>query len=289
MVSNDVLWATSFRHLNDSQEADYATSVLQAKAEQIRSGLPEADHERFDKLTRLSGRRELQLFLLCAAQESNLLSVWRGYGGEISYAVELDGRVPLLPVRLREGSTHPSPPKGYEPEWDEFDGQRFKIDDPDGHRVEYTEWLPVRYDTRGVKARVKRIAGLAQREPDTFRDAVLPYMNFHDIRMMEFKNPDFRDEREARMIFDVHPRWMFVAHRHGKYGVTPYIHVSAESEDNRKTPYSSWLQSPGKLPIRSVTLGPTPLGDEAVEATREFLEFNGYPDVKVNRSLIPFR
>lgn len=291
IVTHDVLRATSFRHLNDSQEAEYATTVLQDAADALRERLPESSLARFDDLMGFAQRRNLDLFLLCAAQEPDLLTVWRGYGGQVSYAVELDANVPLLPVQRVRGKRHPNPPKDHVVEWDEDgEGRAFISNDPDRVHIEQVKWAPVQYDTVGiVDERVQRVADIAGRDSDPFNDVFLPWLNLADIELLALKNPAFLDEREARMILEVRPRWKFVHHRDGRYGTTPFIELSAENEENRTHAHDGFLQRPGTLPIKSVMIGPTPLGDEVLSATEEFLEFNGYPDVTVKRSKIPFR
>lgn len=180
---------------------------------------------------------------------------------------------------------HPFPPHGWEVELDDTaDGQFFPIVDPDRTHLEITEWLDVRYDAEDAEDRMKVIAELATAEPNNVTDLTTPWFQLGDIRLLQLKNPDFRDEREARMIFDVAPRWMFVHHRSGTFGITPYIEVSADSGTNKTHARDSFLREAGRLPILSVTIGPTPLGDEAIASTREFLEFNRYPDVPSTRA-----
>lgn len=286
IVTHGTLRATSFRHLNDSREPDYATRLLQAAAEKRRDAIPAAQRDRFDELMKYAERRGLDLFLLCAARKPDLLTVWRGYGGKVSYAIELDAGVDLLPIQRSEETTHPYPPAGHEIERDE-DGSI--IVNPDQLHIEALPWRKVRYDTAGVDGRVDRVAKLASKKGNTLADLLFPWQELADIRMLELKHPAFKDEREARMIVEVNPRWKFVHHYEGRFGVTPFIELSAVDDNNQRYPSDRYLTRAGTLPIRSVMIGPTPLGDEVIDATREFLEVNGYPDVAVSRSTIPFR
>lgn len=286
IVTHDKLRATSFRHLNDSREADYATGLLKAAAEKRRDSVPAPYQARFDELMEYAERRGLDLFLLCAARKPDLLTVWRGYGGRVSYAIELDATVDLLPVERSKEKTHPHPPAGHEIERDE-DG--YIVQDPDQLHIEAVPWRKVRYDTAGVDQRVDRIAKLAEKPKHALTDMFLPWHELADIKMLELKHPAFKDEREARMILEVAPRWKFVYHYEGRFGVTPFIELSALNGENQRYANDRYLTKAGPLPIRSVTIGPTPLGDEVIDATREFLEVNGYPDVDVSRSTIPFR
>lgn len=49
------------------------------------------------------------------------------------------------------------------------------------------------------------------------------------------------------------------------------------------------IRSERIVPIRSVHVGPSPLGEESIDALREFVEFSGYPDVRIDRRATPPR
>ncbi len=291
IVSKNLLWATSHRFMNDSLEPRHATLLLQKAASAIRGTVPVEHQERFDKLMGYAERRGLEVFLLCAALEPDLLTVWRGYGASVPYAIELDASVQLLPVAQTLETSHPYPPTGWGPELvdeDEDDGPVYDVD-PDNVRIEIQKWEPVDYDDQVAQTRVEFIAKLARQAPNPLSDALFPWSNLGGIDLLQLKNEAFRDEREARTIFEVSPRWKFVKHRPTRFGLTPYIEVSAVAKNNRREVRDNYLTEPAKLPIREVHIGPSPLGDESVEAVREFLEFNGYPDVLVKKSTTPFR
>lgn len=291
IVKNGVLWATSHRFMNDSEEPRYATSVLQTEAKRLRVDLEGRQTERFDQLMEAAERRRMEAFLLCAARASDLLTVWRGYGAEVPYALELDATVSLLPVVQIGQKGHPSPPVNWGAEAIDRgrDGQPIYGDHPDSVRIETQPWAAVDYGTKDVRRRVRNIVTLAKSEPTPIGDLLVPHDNLGSIDLLQLKHPAFEDEREARMVFDVNPRWKFVKHRVGRFGLIPYIEVSTADEKNSvaNRPY---VTGPGqKLPIRSVHIGPSPLGDETIDALREFLEFSGYPDVEIQKSNIPFR
>lgn len=290
IVENDVLWATSHRFMNDSAEPHYATAVLRGIADTIATSLSVDARGRFDDFMKFAARSGLEAFLLCAAREPDLLTVWRGYGSSVSYAIELDASVPLLPIEQCKGDDHPSPPAGWGPEYEYHDGgERTKIFDPDQTHVESTVWGEVQYDSAIARTRVEHIANLARSEPNDLSDNIVPFANLGGIDLLQLKNAAFADERESRMVFEVSPRWKFVKHRTSRFGLTPYIEVSAATGADVRSARGDYLRTASKLPIRSVTIGPSPLGPESTDALREYLEFRGYPDVPVARSETPFR
>lgn len=292
IVTNNVLWATSHRFMNDSQEPKHATLMLNRAAEDARKTLTPTQTVRFDKLMKFAERNGLEAFLLCAAREPDLLTVWRGYGSSVPYAIELDASVELLPVEQVASDSHPSPPAAWGREViDEDDeGRPIYGEDPDHVRIESKAWTPVQYDSKAALTRVERIAKLARKDPDPLSDALLPWMNLGGIDLLQLKHEAFIDEREARMVIEVHPRWKFVKHRSTRFGLTPYIEVSAVDGENQTASNSRFVtHAAAKLPIRAVHIGPSPLGDESVDALRQFLEFSGYPDLPVLKSATPFR
>lgn len=292
IVLNKVLWATSYRFMNDTEEPKYATAILESEAKEVRETIDPAHLERFNDLMVFAHRKDLEVFLLCAARKPDLLTVWRGYGSVVPYAIELDAKVDLLPVEQKVGYEHPSPPGGWEPElMDEDDeGRPIYGSSPDELLIETKPWAAVRYGKKMARKRVERIAKLAGREPNLLTDALSPWLNLGGIDLLQLKHPSFKDEREARMVFEVFPRWKFVLHRATRFGLTPYIEVSATDGDNQNADNDRFVTRPAKtLPIRAVHIGPSPLGEESISALREFLEFNGYPDVPIEKSTTPFR
>lgn len=292
IVSKNVLWASSYRFMNDSEEPRYATTVLRALAAEVRGGLRQELAERFDKLMGFAERNNLEAFLLCAAREPDLLTVWRGYGSSVSYAIELDASIDLLPIAQSALDEHPSPPAdwGREVLDEDEDGRPIFGEDPDEVRVEFQGWAPVQYDASTARSRVKRIAELAAKHPEPLADALFPWVNLAGIDLLQLKHPAFEDEREARMVFEVHPRWKFVKHRTTRFGLTPYIEVSAPDSDNQHAINDRFVTKPAaKLPIQAVHIGPSPLGDESIDALAEYLEFHGYPNMRIEKSATPFR
>jgi hypothetical protein len=292
IVEHNVLWATSHRFMNDSQEPKYATFALNQAAVRARAELSQDQSVRFDAYMGFAERNGLEAFLLCAAREPDLLTVWRGYGSSVPYAIELDASVDLLPIEQTPRESHPSPPADWGPEiyGTDDEGRLIHGPDPDEVRIEVQHWTPVQYDATTARERVEQIALLARAKADPLSDALIPWMALGGIDLLQLKHPAFQDEREARMVLEVTPRWKFVKHRSTRFGLTPYIEVSTADETNQTDKNQRYITQPGKkLPIRSVHIGPSPLGEESVDALREFLEFQGYPDLPVVKSTTPFR
>lgn len=92
------------------------------------------------------------------------------------------------------------------------------------------------------------------------------------------KHAAFAEEREWRIIA-LDPPVSKMKFRSGGNNIKPYIELS-------------WHRGsePGKLPLTSITLGPTLRAhDRPEEIVGWMLEQNGYADIQVRPSQIPFR
>lgn len=90
------------------------------------------------------------------------------------------------------------------------------------------------------------------------------------------KHPSFSEENEYRQIYQpgTTELELDVKHRTGQFGLTPYVEIGMES---------------GRLPIRSVTIGPCKDRDLEHKALDSLLFENGYEDVEVLYSTVPLR
>lgn len=106
------------------------------------------------------------------------------------------------------------------------------------------------------------------------------------ILLPQFKHPAFRDEREIR----------FIAGRidgtedgftPGRFGVVPRLSLIPAGDGDRE----GALPTGQKLPIRSVTIGPTDRDERAlaISATKRLLSSAGYGSSAVGASQTPYR
>lgn len=80
-------------------------------------------------------------------------------------------------------------------------------------------------------------------------------------------------ELEARLL----------SYRATDYGIAPYLRLTGGSED------LAVVEAPAPLPIRAVAISPSPNGAAAEHSVQRLLHANGYGDVPVVRSTIPYR
>jgi hypothetical protein len=235
-------------------------------------------------------------FLLCAAAESDLLTVWRNYGGdEIAYAIGLDASSPLVPIEQVSATEHPAPPERYYENAviDLGDGD-FESHDPDDVRIAGGSWRKVEYIGGPTDAVVQRefdglLADLV--EPQAGENRVpwrLVMSNLAGSPTNFWKDRGFSDEREVRSAWNVAPSWKFVKYRAHRFGLVPYIEVATPAGEAIQG-YLPHAARRAVLPIREVMIGPTPYVDQAKTALRGLLDDVGYGRVAISQSITPFR
>ena len=250
------LWLTNSRYSNDDEELDHGHRLVDAVLDELESEAA-GDTVRLDWLRRLGDRlraaRGDQVYICCFCEKDNLLSQWRGYaenGGGVS--LEFD------PVGFT-AVAGPDSLHGLMRLWKVFydrDQQRKIIRDC----VDYPYW-----PSADEEARIRFVVDAIQ------------------FFMPTFKNGDFREEQERRLIFTPYPAALPQPRFRTRRGLlVPYY--SLRELSGQDAPGSGF-----KLPISGVLIGPGPHRALNVESTRMMLAQQGYGDVPVQASTTPYR
>ncbi|WP_166999005.1 DUF2971 domain-containing protein [Paramicrobacterium fandaimingii] len=289
IIRTSTLWATSAAFMNDAQEMRATSRAYNATFENIRGSLSAEERKSARKLGIMRSPDPFQTFLVSACKEPDLLTLWRGYGGEqVAYAIGLDRNVPLSPVEQVDGDTHPNEPPNYRnDEWDEVDGEPVHVYDPDQVFVFGSSWFDVDYIS----------ANGGNSHETTLRRTIRDHSTAEAFKrvMMETvwggaaeKDEGFSDEREVRMALELQPSWKFVKYRESRFGVVPYIELGSAQPSceyvSRGIPAEN-----RRLPILNVTVGPNPWPGEAAKAARQILDDCGYGAASLTSSSVPFR
>ncbi|GAA4678401.1 hypothetical protein [Frondihabitans cladoniiphilus] len=300
IIGRSRLWATSAAFMNDRDEILIGRHALQAA---IDNHVPPLEKWQLDQLSRLGVMKEgdaHRVFLLCAALDGDALTLWRSYGvgSEAEYAIELDATVALLPVEQNDLDFHPEPaPPGWGDDAKDFDdeGRAITTYDVDQGVAYGGDWGNVDYlDVKSFAARdllENLLRGMKKPKPGHRTiPFFLDFLAGPDPTVM-FKHPGVSDEVEVRATWAVQPWWRFVLYRAGRFGITPYIEVASKAESVGQIGYENFLRTDqvGRLPIRSIRIGPTGAADIAEKSLRAFLDANGYGDVRIERSSTPYR
>ena len=266
IVNGHDLWLTNSLYSNDEDESrhgyEVAREVIEKYRRKARRTRPRDDAmvDYADALLMLIGSNPSEGFYICCfCDEDNLLSQWRSYGANgvgVSIAFE-----PMEFIHI----TGPDLPLGLMRLWKVFyeQAQQRQIVNS---AIEYV-WN----------------GGLPNENADQLARRAVDAIQFF---IPTFKNADFREEKERRLIFTPDPSCpVKPRYRVGRGMLIPYYSVRdlAEAADGGGS------SSPWRLPIRSITVGPSAQKKLNVESTTMLLRQNDYTGAEVAASATPYR
>jgi len=250
IVEKHDLWVSHSRYSNDEEEMTHGLSV-------VRSALKRAtdsgkhDGVYLQTLTKLTEEPE-GVYICCFCEKDNLLSQWRGYGAN-GTGVSLQ----FAPKEFADVAG-PDNTQGLLRFWKVFYQPQTQNDIVDQAVAHYAPGINIG----------QSVADLARKAADAIR-----------FFIPTFKNADFQEESEWRLIFTPSPNTR----------IKPHFRVSR----NMLVPFYSLreLIGPGlpQLPIRRVLLGPSVQKRLNVESTKALLAKYGYSAVPVTASDTPYR
>lgn len=274
MLSSRKVWATDARFMNDHGEGAQAFPLIREAIARRTDGLGFTDEELGEvvgDMTLVARAHRAGAYLACFSTHGDVLSQWRAYADDgLGFAVGIDPKqVPTSTAVAPWPSPTPDP-------------RRY----PRGPIL-----FPVIYGEADKRRAVDQILSITfppdkNTQPDL---AMAAGRRLVELASRAFKSEAFAEEREWRLV------WL------GPFpGIPPEVNAAAfgppppPSTDVplrfRKTrhgfaPYLDW---PIGNAVRSVVLGPKHTED-SLQSVRMFLEWNGYPEVTVARSLATYR
>lgn len=281
ILENDEIWAGSTSMLNDIVEVQYGIWMLNDIWKIMRDQhgthiTPRQDEfvsnviDTASKLLAGNG-----CFVVCGSLEADSLSVWRAYGPS-GYAIGLRGGTGNLAIYSKERTC-----------LDVVVNRMLAF-----RRVLYSSEEQMRYTNIALELIRASTPSDGKVEAGTdqwnARIDVEPLV-IALVCVTLLKHPGFKDEREARLILT---RDRFantegaISHRTGKFGIVPYLRLTGPIAQDES--FSS-RTAKGKLPIAEIMIGPCKYPDSAAAGLRSLLGHNGYDDVKVSRSRVPYR
>ena len=260
------LWLTNSQYSNDTDESKHGYEIARGEiAAYLRSAKRKRPKKqrKIDYATTLSSIFESTamegFYICCFCDADNLLSQWRSYGANgTGVSIAFD---PMEFIQI----TGADMPLGLMRLW----------------KVFYKKSRQKRIVKRAINYVWENHAGeqdvekLARRAADAIKFFV-----------PTFKNEDFREEKERRLIFTPDPHCSVKPqYRVGRGMLIPYYSIRGLAEAaSRGTPSSPW-----PLPIRAITVGPTAQKELNVESVTMLLRQNDYTDVEVTASATPYR
>ena len=254
ILENHDLWLTNSRYSNDSEEMTHGCRVVMKVLQNASTVAPDSRYR--TRLTELTEQPD-GVYVCCFCEKDNLLSQWRSYaanGTGVSVQVDPNGFSNLT------GSDCPS---GLLRFWRVF-YDAGKQEDIIQKAIDYFAPNSV-HQTPG------------QSPGDCASKAAQAIQFF----VPTFKNSDFSEEKEWRLIFTP--------------SATTTLNVRFRVSRNMLTPYYSLKELAGSqgiappLPIKGLRIRPSVHKQLNVESARLLLEQNGYINVAVAASDTPYR
>lgn len=278
IASSGAIHGSNYAFMNDRSEFQYAATLLQSTISAAAGATRSSVVRRVMSMVASQPLHDgVDIYLSCFCEASDLLSQWRGYGGEESrYCIQFDA------TRFRQSDTQVS---GLVPVLYDEDAQRAWLADLAKLHVDLVESSRdlVYGDSdddnledwrRRVKGRgdgrmsERELAGVVARSIQT---CAIPLIT-------RFKDPAFVEEREWRcVLIDRGENLDGLAFLESRGVVKPFRTLLTGSSDT------------DRLPITAVIVGSNRFDDQAAKSAQLILRRFGYEDVDVRRSRVPLR
>jgi hypothetical protein len=270
IVTSRTLWASSADCLNDSSEPKYAIGLLKECFDEIVSTLPadsiaaRAFKDYWAWFQKTLEKEGPHVYVFCLSEHDDLLSQWRGYGGQCGgYAVGFSSTKLLEYLRAKGRSLG-----------------RYLMRVVYGDTDQRTSAIRVFQDIVAIGNEAEEKYPAISREPEHFianeimkrlRSAVFS----EAVRLRAtFKVQAFHEEAEWRIVQFLDPRTQKpeVQFRPGSMALTPYVALDL-----------------GTPPIEKITIGPTLDPVLARQSLDLLFAKQEYSQVSIKSSDIPYR
>ncbi len=253
IIKSKEIWATHFRHLNDTQEFELARRLFDSR-------LQDSKHQLADKLRNALknvGHLENHQFLASFSEAPDSLPQWRAYAhSEPGYALGFDGASIQLPENF------------------EMVKCLYELEE----------------QIQAIDTLIAQILGDLEKEASS--EVVTKATALYRLNevALTIKDRHFKEEKEWRIVshhLPDEPRFKDgdpksncpespLAFRQGKSGIIPYRGISLKDSN-------------GEFPLKQIVVGPNADLKRSVRSVRSLLENQGLDGVKVIPSGIPYR
>lgn len=251
IVRSGKIWASNVSYLNDHRELQHGIDASLAAIQLLSTSASSTNWaSALEKAARsLKAGAVPDTYAACFCRNADLLSQWRGYGGQDQGVSISFARIPLQKAFTKQANLQ---------------------------RVIYCDITAKNKMKSALSKALINIDGIydllggttpQEREQQAY-DAICKLLP-------QFKHLGFQDEREYRFVVQVDGDDVEIQHRVSGNVIVPYLELGSGTR--------------GSLPIRKVTIGPGKHQDLTSKSVSLYLKQAGYPDVEVVKSKVPFR
>lgn len=265
IISSGVMWASNVGFLNDDEEYKYAHKLLH---EQLAARSQELeDHRRQVQELGLGVLPEVpHPYVMSFSKVCDALTLWRGYAPSKGRVCLSFDEAALRKV-FRRVMQQVAKANGLD-----------SLDYPNIQRHVCIYDLPKQRDAIEGLLKVLPIRRRAMVDSQYWYTVSHGVIERYFVATVSLKHPAFADEREVRYSFN-----------ELRYAL-PYK-VAFRVSGSRFIPYMEVpiADTAGKIPLRRVTIGPSPSLERSQTSVRMLLNYAGYKHVDVTPSRVPFR
>ena len=257
IIGENKLWFSDAAFMNDGSESTYGVALTGAVIDELLADSSAEEENAGNALKSELGvaMNAFQPAIFCMSERNNLLNQWRDYGRDIvPYSIELD----VQSFTQTVGASFPV----------------FLT------KIVYDENIQkqlIRQLLQAIRGKSLEIKGDRPSIPDDEAEPLLRGAAVQIVSLItRFKNPAFAAEEE----------WRAICFRPLMYNIAQKFRQSSLGV----VPYYEWMVAGGKskLPIKSVTVGPSPYAQVSDLALKQFLHANDY-QIPTYSSTIPLR
>jgi DUF2971 family protein len=284
IVEDKGIWATAASYLNDSSEIEYGCDILGEVFDNWEKANSDPASLSATIVRSLKGifnnplsktERAITIYIACFCKDENLLSQWRAYGqaGGYSIGFSLAGKG----LQAVGGKLH-----GLKPENDLYRATLTRVIYDKETQYTSLEGGLKRYLSALEHPEMYALLGSLEKEEK--REFIGTAMILIELFLMQqivaFKNKAFKDEHEWRIVVQPLLKGMQSA-------ATKDEALYLRSARGLIIPYVKLIPTEIRLPIASITIGPTLDKIRAERSVRLLLHQNGHEDFKIEGSDIP--
>jgi Protein of unknown function (DUF2971) len=284
ILGSTTLWATHVGYLNDSREVLHGAAETAKYIDKLWADIERAPEkypdnfnalkllfddirEKFPALIEPIMNRHAGMYVTCFCKEGDLLSQWRGYGGDGGYAIKFDA------AKLRESL------------------KRLPEKPPEEAQIsDQVSVIEVKYDNERLEDEIRGVVielskALQHEKVVLEKDFLNPNRGAVDVALAKLvglsarvKDHAFREEKEFRAtalvpFFPTNDAIEACHYYPGKVGLVPRVHLSFPRDC-----------------VKAIVVGPGDFSSTRKASVEHFLLTHPqYQNVKVKLSKIPFR
>lgn len=276
IIESQCLWATNINFLNDKKELIYAVDLVKDVAKSISN---EQNKEIVDLvIEHIEQRANRKTFVTCFSKNGDLLGQWRAYANNGNgVSIGFDSMSWASDLCPRPHSNHIQYNENYQKEYIKTMLESF-ISFMEGYKDEIEWTLTHSYEEVSALLIIDMINSFTQ----------------------HFKHPSFKDEDEYRFLLEENlaignkKRGYEVLFRTNNKMIIPYIkfenmYHKFYKDLSEDSPMPTMFDEQKRLPIKEIIIGPNLDFEVVKEGISFLLDKNGYKNVEIKRSEIPYR